>query len=141
MASEQVSAIISLISQRIVLAPPQLEAPRGVGRGTAIKRYKEGLTTGITFRREMESLGYPQAEIDKALVQADLERDYDLFTDRLSSVKSAFAKGVISDAEMQTLVTELIPDAAKAAVQISLVQFSILPKPKPMPPPPEAPTA
>ena len=135
----EVGPVISFLAQRIVPAPPQVEVPGPTARTTPIKRYREGLLTEASFRAEMASLGWSPTDIDRSLVQARLERDFDNFQDRLAIIKDQFAKDILSFAEMKVQVLALIPDQAKALLTVDLLDFEKRPKPKAVAPE-EAPT-
>ena len=127
-----ISRALSLISQRIVFVPNQVEVPSPLGRSTAIKRFREGLTTEPLFRQELELLGYGPGEIERAFSLARLERQFDLFEDRLATLREAYEKDIISFAEMKHQVITLIPDTEKALILVELYDFRKRPMPKPL---------
>lgn len=126
----EVGPIISFLAQRIVVAPPEVEAPRPTARATPVKRYREGLLTEPAFRAEMMSLGWGAQDIERSLVQAKLERDFDIFQDRLRRLEEAFQKDIITYEEMKSQVLALVPDQPKALILVDLFDFSKRPKPK-----------
>ena len=130
----EIGPVLSFLSQRIVAAPPELEAPRPTARSTPVKRFREGLLTETAFRAEMASLGWAALDIERSLVQARLERDFDDFQDRLNILEQAFNKDELTFEEMRFQVLELIPDQAKALLVVDLLDFKKRPKPKPLTP-------
>jgi len=129
-----VSKALSLIAQRIIAAPPEVSVPRPFGRGTPVRNFREGISLEPQFRQELASLGYVGTDIDRALTLAVLEHRYDLFTDRLSVVKEAYEKDILSYEEMKFQVLQLIPDQEKALTLVELYDFSKRPKPKTLTP-------
>jgi len=75
----------------------QEEEVREYGRGTAIKRFREGLTTPSQLEQELRILGYSEQWIQRLKIVAMLERDYDFAMSVLSAVKSAWDDGKIGD--------------------------------------------
>lgn len=130
----EIGPVISFLAQRIIAAPPEVEVPRAFGRGTPIRRFREGLITEAAFRQELQDLGYPPQEVERALELAALERDYDLFQDRLRVVQEAFEKDIISFEEMKVQVLALVPDEPKALTLVDLYDFRKRPKPKALTP-------
>jgi len=125
---EQAYPIIALISQRMAALPGQAQAVGAAGKTVAIRRYREGQTDAASFRADMVRLGYSDGEITQTLVQANLEREYDTYTDRLATVKEAFAKRQITDAEMVALMLDLVVDDDKRDTLITLWRFQASPK-------------
>lgn len=138
MAAE-IGPVLSFLLQRIVPTPFQVEAPRPTARSTPLKRFREGLSTETTFRAEMAWLGWSAPDIERSLIQARLEREFDDFQDRLNTLEEAYNKDFITFAEMKLQVLTLIPDQAKALLVVDLLDFKKRPKPKPLTPP-EVPT-
>jgi hypothetical protein len=130
---------ISLVSQRIVLAPGQVEAPSPFGRGTVEKRFREGLITEAQFRTEMTGLGYIGATIDRSLAVAKLEHEFDNFQDRLTAIETALAQGAITLADAKLQILDLVPDQSKALLIYQIWVYKLTPKPKAVTPD-EAPT-
>jgi len=128
--SVDVRQAISLISQRIVLAPAQVEVPSPFGRGTVEKRFREGLITEAQFRQEMQSLGYIGATIDRSLVLAKLEHQFDNFSDKLDALGVAYDKDIITYAEIKVQLLELISDQEKALLILELLDYKKRPAPK-----------
>lgn len=133
MAAE-VGPVIAFLAQRIVTAPPELEAPRPTARATPVKRFREGLILEPQFRQEETDLGWSKTDIDRTLVQAKLERAFDDFTDRLNTLEEAFNKDLLTFAEFKFQVQGLIVDPAKALLVVELADFRKRPKPKALTP-------
>lgn len=130
----EVGPIIAFLSQKIVLAPSQVEVPAPLARGTPVKRFREGLLTEATFRGEMATLGWSPIDIERSLVQAQLERAFDDFQDRLNTLEDAFNKDLVTFEDLKVRLLELIPDQAKALVVLDRMDFAKRPKPKPVAP-------
>lgn len=126
----EIGSAISLLSQRIVAAPPSVEPPGPIGAGTIVKRYREGLILEPQARLELASLGYAPLRISQEIIVAQLEREFDDFADRLDAVEQAFNKDIISEAEMKMQVLTLLPDQAKALLVVQLLDYKKRPKPK-----------
>jgi len=75
----------------------QEEEVREYGRSTAIKRFKEGLTTTSQLEHELRILGYSEQWIERLKIVAMLERDYDFAMSVLSAVRSAWSSEKIGD--------------------------------------------
>lgn len=114
MVQQGVGRIISLVAQRVVTAPPEVQETRGVGKAVVIRRYKEGLILEPGAREELITLGYSLSEIEQTLVQARLEREYDIWADKVAALKSAYLKGYVLEGELLTELDELIPDTSHA---------------------------
>ena len=121
---------LSLVAQRIVLAPPSISEISPSGKGTPQKRYREGLITEQEFAQEMQSLGYSAPAIEQALTQAKLEREFDLFSDKLSALQVAYDKDIISYEQLKSQLLELVPDQPKALQLLELYDFRKRPQPK-----------
>ena len=87
-----------LIPPEDVGTTPQEEI-RAYGRGTVIKRYKEGLIDNMDFRQEMTLLGYSSALIEQAFIIARLERDFDYAFEWKRTADQAYLVGVLNDEE------------------------------------------
>jgi len=121
---------LSLVAQRIVLAPPSVAEISPSGKGTPQKRYREGLITEREFGGEMQSLGYSAPAIEQALTQAKLEREFDLFSDKLSALQVAYDKDIITYEQLKSQLLELVPDQPKALQLLELYDFRKRPQPK-----------
>ncbi len=121
---------ISLISQRVVLAPPSVAEISPAGKTTPQKRYREGLITEAQFGQEMQSLGYSAPAIAQALKQAKLEREFDNFSDHLDALGVAYDKDVITYEELKVQLLALIPDQEKALLTLELLDYKKRPTPK-----------
>ena len=130
----EIGPIISFLSQRIILAPPEVEAPKPIPTGVTLRRFREGLLTEAIFRAELASQGRLPVEIDRLLTQALLERAFDDFQDRLNALEEAFNKEVLTFEEFKYQVLQLIPDQAKALLVVDLAELKKRPKPKPITP-------
>jgi len=73
------------------------EEVRAYGRGTAIRRFREGITTEAELEQELRILGYSPQWIERLKTVARLERDYDFAMTVLKYVKTAYRKRKIDD--------------------------------------------
>ena len=121
---------ISLISQRIVLAPPSVSEISPSGKSTPQKRYREGLITEAQFGTEMTSLGYSASAIAQALTQAKLDHEFDNFSDKLDALGVAYDKDLITYAELKVQLLALITDSEKALLILELLDYKKQPTPK-----------
>ncbi|MDP2955465.1 MAG: hypothetical protein Q8N53_03520, partial [Longimicrobiales bacterium] len=96
-----VAPILSFLARRIVGAPPTVEALGPTGRGTIVKRLREGLILEPQARRELAELGYSPLQADQALVLARLERESDDFADRLTALGEAYNKDIVTIEELK----------------------------------------
>jgi hypothetical protein len=69
---------------------------KGMMSGTAIKRYKEGMSSKAQFQAELKLLGYTDQQFPQYLAAADLEYATDYIGDLISAFRDAAAKGQIS---------------------------------------------
>lgn len=90
------------------------EEVRAYGSGVAISRYVDGLTTPVELEQELTLLGYGAAEVARYKVYADLKRDYEVFKEVLSAVRTAYRKGKITDMQfLNTLHDVGVPEATR----------------------------
>ena len=94
------------------------EVIKGLMSGTAIKRYKEGMSTKAQFQAELKLLGYTDQQFPQYLAAADLDYAYDYLTDMISAYKAAAAKGQISLDDFRGALRGLgiVPDRIEAYV-------------------------
>jgi len=88
---------IELARAKEEVGSTQEEEVRATGRGTAIKRFREGLITEAELEAELRMLGYSPAWIERLKIIARLERDYDFAMTVLRYVKTAYRKKKIDD--------------------------------------------
>jgi len=88
---------IEQIRKKEEVGTTQEEEVRAYGRSTAIRRFREGLTTESQLEQELRMLGYSDQWIQRLKIVAMLERDYDFAMSVLSAVKSAWEKEKIGD--------------------------------------------
>lgn len=125
-----IAPLLSLLSQRLVPSPGQVSPPSPIGRGTVVRRFREGFILEVQARAELASLGYAPPDVERALVLAELERQYDITFDRLAVVREAYAKDIISHEDLKALLLELVPDQVKALVLLDLYDFRKRPRPR-----------
>jgi hypothetical protein len=94
------------------------EVIQGLMSGTAIKRYKEGMSTKVQFQAELKLLGYTDQQFPQYLAAADLDYAYDYLTDMISAYKAAAGKGQISLDDFRGALRGLgiVPDRIEAYV-------------------------
>lgn len=125
-----IGPVLSLVSQRIILAPSSVSDVTPAGKTTPQKRYREGMINEGQFRQEMTSLGYSGPAIDQALIQSTLERQYDLYTDKLAALQVGYDKDLINYDQLRVQVLEVVPDQPKALQLLELWDFRKRPAPK-----------
>ena len=126
---DQILQAERLVYPEDIYQTPQEEV-RAYGRGTVIRRYKEGLIDDADFRQEMALLGYTAVLIEQTLVLARLERDFDYCMDRLHAAHEAYAVGVLDDTTFpQELVTFMV-DGRKIKLEHEKAMYRKLPKVK-----------
>lgn len=89
---------IELARAKEELYATQQEEVRAYGRGTAIKRFREGLISEEDLAQELRLMGYSEPWIERLRLVARLERDYDFAMTVLKYVKTAYRKKKIDDA-------------------------------------------
>lgn len=124
-----IAPILSLISQRIVAAPSSVDAPTAAGKTICLTRYREALDTELELRANLQRLGYTSPVIDHAVLEAQLARGFDLFSDHLSALREAYNKEIISYPELKTQLLTLVKDQAKALELLELWDYLKMPKP------------
>jgi len=83
------------------------EEVRAYGRATVIRRYREGVIDEAGFRSEMETLGYTPPQIERFLVLARLEYDYDYAMDQLRIAQATYRVGLIGDEEFLDWLSDI----------------------------------
>ena len=101
----------------------QEEEVRAYGRSTAIKRFKEGLTTENELEQELRIMGYSDQWIQRLKLVALLERDYDFAMTALSYVKSAWERGKIGDETFISILRQFGFTDAKIQLELSLLKL------------------
>ena len=87
--------------------PFQEAEARATGRGTPIRRFREGLTNASEFRTEVATLGYHTGEIDRFEVLAYLELDANLRLDTLAAYRAGLRSGRLTEPEFRAKAIEL----------------------------------
>ena len=97
--SDRVSELIqlSLAKAKVDVHSTQTEEVRAYGKGIAIVRYKEGMTTQDEMVHELKMLGYTDEQIARYKIYADLERDYAFAKEVMSTLRSALRKDKIGE--------------------------------------------
>jgi len=102
----------------------QEEEVRAYGRGTVIKRFREGLITDIELENELRILGYSQQWIERLRQVALLERDYDFAMTVLSYVKTAYRKRKIDDTRFIEILRSFGFTDDKITLELSLLKLA-----------------
>jgi hypothetical protein len=91
---------------------------KGLMSGTAIKRFKEGMSTESQFLSELKLLGYTDQQFTQYLAAAKLDYAYDYLTDMIAAYKDAAAKGQISLDDFRGALRGIgiVPDRIEAYV-------------------------
>jgi hypothetical protein len=91
---------------------------KGMMSGTAIKRYKEGMSSKAQFQAELKLLGYTDQQFPQYLAAADLEYATDYISDLIGAFRDAAAKGQISLDDFRSKLSGLsvVPQRIEAYV-------------------------
>jgi hypothetical protein len=94
------------------------EVIKGLMSGTAIKRFKEGMSTESQFLSELKILGYTDQQFPQYVAAAKLDYAYDYLSDMIAAYKDAAAKGQISLDDFRGALRGLgiVPDRIEAYV-------------------------
>lgn len=101
---------------------------RATGRGTSIRRFKEGWTDTEDFRSELQSLGYTDAETDQYETLAALEFDLDWKSDILRAVSEQFVRDDLTSPEYIERLTSIGMDPDRAATHLARLVASLRPR-------------
>jgi len=115
---------IELARAREDVGTTQEEEVRAYGRGTVIKRFREGLITEVELEQELKMLGYSDQWIERLKQVARLERDYDFAMTVLSYVKTAYRKGKIDDTRFIELLRSYGFTDEKILLELSLLKLA-----------------
>ena len=104
-----------MLDERLVLPEDVYQTPeeelRAYGMNTSMRRYREGFDTDTDFIANLKLGGYTDAQIQRYLIFARLERDYDYCSDRIRAAHEAYAVGALDDktfpAELATFMVDL----------------------------------
>jgi len=100
------------------------EEVRAYGRGTVIKRFREGLITPVELVEELRMLGYSEQWIERLRHVALLERDYDFAMTVLSYVKTAYRKRKIDDTRFIEILRSFGFTDEKISLELSLLKLA-----------------
>jgi len=115
---------IELARAKEEVGSTQEEEVRAYGRGTAIKRFREGLITEAELEQELRMLGYSPQWIERLKTVARLERDYDFAMTVLRYVKTAYRKGKIDDTRFIELLRSYGFTDEKIMLELSLLKLA-----------------
>lgn len=77
------------------------------GRGTVIRRYREGQIDAAGFGEEMAILGYAELQTEQFLALADLELETNLSLDLLAAFRAGLRTGRLTEAEFRQELAQL----------------------------------
>lgn len=98
---------------------PEQQEIRATGRGTVLRRYREGWIPPAAFREEMLALGYTDRESDQYQMVADLEFDYDWRQDILFALRRALREEIIDPSSFVDRLVALGMDAGRAQTHLA----------------------
>ena len=116
-------AMIEQLRAKEEVGTTQEEEVRAYGRSTAIKRFKEGMTTPVELEQELRLMGYSEQWIRRLELVARLERDYDFAMTVLSAVKKAWKSGKIGDGTFIELLRRYGFTDEKIALELDLLKL------------------
>jgi SOS response regulatory protein OraA/RecX len=99
------------------------EEVRAYGSGVVIRRFKEGFIDETQFRQELAMLGYTPAQIERLVVLARLEYDYEFARDQLEIAREGYRAGVLTDDEFLQFLAAIPIGAEKARAYLALEQY------------------
>jgi hypothetical protein len=102
----------------------QEEEVRAYGRGTVIKRFREGIITEKELVEELKMLGYSDQWIERLKQVARLERDYDFAMTVLRYVKTAYRKKKIDDTRFIEILRSYGFTDEKIELELSLLKLA-----------------
>jgi len=111
---------------------------KGMMSSTAIKRFKEGMTSEGQFHEELVTLlGYTDQEWPRYLAAAKLDYAYDYLNDMISALQGSVRKGLIStDQYRQNLLAlSIVPERVENYVNREIIRLRPSELPKPVGPP------
>lgn len=99
--------VLSQLQRLIGGIKPQVKEEGGIRATSAINRFTAGFTTEPQLRAELTTLGFGRRQIDRLVIAADLDYDYEWRNDLLSAYREAFVKDLITQDEYIIRLTEL----------------------------------
>jgi len=120
---ERITAI-ELARAKEDVGTTQEEEVRAYGRGTVIRRFREGLITPVELENELRMLGYTEQWIQRLKQAAILERDYDFAMTVLSYVKTAYRKRYIDDVRFIEILRAYGFTDTKIGLELSLIKLA-----------------
>ena len=103
----EIDEIIARLDRLLGDVRPQVAEEGGLRADAAMKRYREGFTDEAGLKTELRRLGWSPRQIDRLLLAADLEYDFDWRSDLLDAYRTAFVKDLITEPEYILRLTEL----------------------------------
>jgi SOS response regulatory protein OraA/RecX len=99
------------------------EEVRAYGYGVVIKRFKEGFINEAEARQELAMLGYTPAQIERLIILARLEYDYEFARDQLEIAREGYRAGVLTDEEFLQFLAAIPIGSEKASAYLALEQY------------------
>jgi len=121
---DELRAGLAALGIRRDVGSTQEEEVRAYGRGTVIKRYREGVITDAELENELRMLGYSPQWIERLKQVARLERDYDFAMTVLSYVKTAYKKKIIDDTRFIEILRSYGFTDEKILLELSLIKLA-----------------
>lgn len=103
----EISEIIARLDRLLAGVRPQVAEEGGIRADSAVKRFRGGWTTEAELRAELTTLGFQTRQIDRLIIAAKLDYDYEWRNDLLSAYRTAFVKDQITQEEYVIRLTEL----------------------------------
>jgi len=125
--SDKIERIVAIEQARAKedVGTTQEEEVRAYGRGTAIKRFREGLITESELEQELRLMGYSSQWIERLKLVARLERDYDFAMSVLSAAKTAYKKKRIDDTRFIEILRSFGFTDEKIELELSLLKLEL----------------
>jgi len=122
----EIDAVLSFLEQALAGVQPVVTEAGGLGAATAVRRYREGFTTGAELLGELRDLGYSAARSDRYQRQAQLEYETDFLADLITALRGAFQKELVGEGELRARLGELglRQERVDALLQIELARFA-----------------
>jgi hypothetical protein len=101
------------------------EEVRAYGKEVVISRFKEGFIDEAEFEDEMKLLGYSSDDIERYKLFAILKRDYDMVSEVMSNVKSAYLSKKIGDELFISILRKYGVTDERIQLELSLLKLRL----------------
>lgn len=99
--------IAAAIRRRTDVLVPATTERGGIRADSAIRRYREGMTTKARLSIELATLGYLPDQIARLVIVADYDYDYDRLSDLIATYIDAYVKLQIEEADLREYLSDL----------------------------------